>query len=601
MTSRIDSGLLFIAANDIDNNNTSVILIYKPRQSLRDSLIKVMIPKRQKLYIFESQMAAGGFNHQIFYLNDGDEHNLEWIDKQNGLTNIIIIKQLQIMRQINGISNLKQNPIIELSQAIVLYQTKSQIKFIQTNLNITNQKWIKDEIILNMVGTIFDYLLQCQQCGQGKNVNIIQPLTLFKQEYGDDLNVVDQIECGGQYSLRILLVSKSNLQAIRIYNSTNSFFKSIVISNQTNYKCEKVLKYLNHMIVACRNSQNYQMVTIWCDNETSCGNVIKYSDLTTNVKNIYSMNFDYKYLIVVDAHPKNLKSMDTYLRLFLVTFDDIKHTVTYSQTQSINTVQQYGEYLVKALLHHRPNYSVNTYILGLMSNGALKIYNSSLALKVSTINIYTEIINNGGEIIQKEFNDFFFTEIPTYSVNISTIHLLFTSQSLNYKFNLVYDTDNYKLKSIAYNYALSRYYDAQTLPGMWIDQYKNIASIPYRVNDKKVFLFFQLPDNSVNDKRIVYSYGGISEYHDFTYTDQVSCTIQKNVVILGVNSKYESNMFYIKYYDLQLKYTMIIDNSGGNLQNQVGSLELSNTICSEQLQFNIRIKESDQRKENSIK
>lgn len=80
------------------------------------------------------------------------------------------------------------------------------------------------------------------------------------------------------------------------------------------------------------------MVTIWCDNESTCGNVIKYTDLTTSLRYIYKMNFDYKYLVIVDAHPKNLKSMDTFLRLFEVTFDDTKHTATYSYTKYVNTV-----------------------------------------------------------------------------------------------------------------------------------------------------------------------------------------------------------------------------------------------------------------------
>ncbi|CAD8209906.1 unnamed protein product [Paramecium octaurelia] len=232
-----------------------------------------------------------------------------------------------------------------------------------------------------------------------------------------------------------------------------------------------------------------------------------------------------------------------------------------------------------------------------MSNGVLRIFNSALTHKVS-INVYQEILNAGGEIIQNEFNDFYFTDVPTYTKQTTNAHIIFTSQSLNYKFRLVYDTYNYKLSSFTYHYALSRYYDAQTLPGMWIDNYSQIAIIPYRQNDKKIFLFFELPDNSVVDKRMVYSYGGISEYHDFTDSDRVSCTVQNNVAILGVSSKFESNMFYIKHYNVNLKQKLIVDNTGGNLLNQIGSLELSNTINSEQLQFNIKIISSEQKEEN---
>ena len=57
-----------------------MILAYKPRSPLRDSLIKVTFPKRQPYSIYDVEVAAAGLKHFIFYWNDGVNHNMEWID-----------------------------------------------------------------------------------------------------------------------------------------------------------------------------------------------------------------------------------------------------------------------------------------------------------------------------------------------------------------------------------------------------------------------------------------------------------------------------------------------------------------------------------------
>ncbi|CAD8128719.1 unnamed protein product [Paramecium sonneborni] len=189
LTTSQDSGVLYIAAQDSDNEDLLVILAYKPRQPLRDSLVRVLTSKKQTSFIFDTQLAAAGFKQLIFFQNDGVKHNMGWIDKNFYYQIIPIYQTNQWVNKFRlnlTMWNLKLNPSVTLSQAIVLYQTKTQIKIFNNTQDVLIDEWKKSGFALVMKGTIVDYLIKCQQCGYRKNIDLLQPLRLQ-----DLQNVVD--------------------------------------------------------------------------------------------------------------------------------------------------------------------------------------------------------------------------------------------------------------------------------------------------------------------------------------------------------------------------------------------------------------------------
>ncbi|CAD8182292.1 unnamed protein product [Paramecium octaurelia] len=596
LTINQDSGLLYIAASDPENEDLAVILAYRPRQPLRDSLVEVLAPKRSSIYIYDTQMAAAGYKHFIFYQNDGVNHNMGWMDR---ITSYQIVPTYQTNQWVNKFRlnitmwNLKNNPTVSLSQAIVLYQTKTQIKFFNPNQDLLIEKWKQTEVPINMTGTIVDYILQCQQCGQGKNIDIVQPLKLFNQESGDTLNVVDQYVLQGQKNedTRVVLMSTDTDQIIRVFNKDNQFVKDIIISQSPNTRCQRILMNWIYILVTCVVDSQYQIATVTCASYFTCGDQIKFSPLQQGLSHIPQAHFNDNYLVFINTYPLNIKSNDTQLHYYTISFNNSTYVATFSFSKQISSVQLYNERFVKVMAQNIYSSTNYLYIMALTAEGRFRIYNNGLTL-LGTYILSDIITQNGGEIISSQFVDFTLVQTPTYSGSgnyIATVDIVFTSQSLNYKFQLVYDWYNQIVKSFTYNYALSRYLDAQILPGIFIDRQLFQAAIPYRYNDKVVILTYQLPDNTVSDKRMVYSYGGVSEYHDFRNPNQVAFSIYNEMFLVGLTKNYLEQDFTLKYYDVDLRYSLQIDDQNGKLYEQQVALELSNDLCSDSQIYNIKI------------
>ncbi|CAD8212436.1 unnamed protein product [Paramecium pentaurelia] len=589
-----DSGLLYIAASDPDNEDLSVILVYKPRQPLRDSLVKVLSPKRQTFSIVDTQIAAAGFKQFIFYQNDGVNHNMGWIDK---IPQYQIVPTYQTNQWVNKFRlnltmwNLKYNPSITLSQAIVLYQSKTQIKFQNANQDVFIEKWKKSEIDIDMTGTIVDYLIQCQQCGQGKNIDIVQPLRLYDQEVGENLNVVDQFVLQGQTNpdIRLVLLSINDIQAIKVYNKDNQFVKNIIISTNPNTRCQRIQMNWIYILVTCVVDNQYQIATIQCTSNYTCGDQIKFSPLQVNISYIPQFHLNDYNLAFINTFPMNVKSNDTQLNYYTISFSNTTYVATYTLSKQISSVQLYNEHFVKVMVHNLYSYGSYSYFLTLTEEGKFRIFNIGLGL-VKTFVLSDIIIQNGGEITYQQFTDFTFISNPTYSSYTGTIDILFTSQSLNYKFQLVYDSYNQNVISFTYNYALSRYLHAQVLPGLFIDRQLFQVGIPYRYNNNIVISIYQLPNNSVSDQRIVYSQGGVSQYHDFTNPNKVvAFSLYNKVLMVGLSQNYLDQEFILKYYNVDLRYILQVDDVNGKLYDQEVALQMSNDLCSDSLLYKIKI------------
>ncbi|CAD8102846.1 unnamed protein product [Paramecium sonneborni] len=605
MTANEDSGILYIAAYDPDNEDLSVILVYKPRQPLRDSLVRVLTPKRQTFYIFDTQIAAAGFKQFIFYQNDGVNHNMGWIDK---ISYYQIVPTYQTNQWVNKFRlnltmwNLKFNPSVTLSQAIVLYQTKTQIKIYNNTQDVLIDKWKNSEIPINMTGTIVDYLIKCQQCGYRKNIDLVQPLRLYGQESGDLLNVVDQFVLQGQTNsdYRLVLISINNIQAIKVYNADNQFVKDIIISQSPNITCQRLQMNWIYILVTCVVNLQYQIATIQCTSYYTCGDQITFSPLQQNISYIPQFYFDEYNLVFINTFALNAKNNDTEIHWYTITFNNATYVSTFAFQKKISSVQQYNEHFVKVLVHTLYGGGGYRYLLVLTAEGKFRIYYYELSL-LSTFVLSDMIIQSGGEINNQQFIDFIFVQNPTYSSYIATIDLLFSTQSLNYKFQLIYDSYNGKVTSFKYDYALSRYLNAQILPGLFIDPQLLQAAIPYRYQNQLVISVYQLPSNSVSDQRIVYSYGGVSQYHDFSNPNKVAFSIYKKVLVVGLTQNYLEKQFTLSFYQVDLRYIMQVDDQNGKLYEQEVALEMSNDLCSDSLLFNIQIISNEfQDQENNL-
>ena len=75
ISSNENSGFLYLIAFDSYISDFRVILCYKPRYPLRDSLIKIIKPKENLNLIKDTMISSSGYNNYIIYLNDGINHN----------------------------------------------------------------------------------------------------------------------------------------------------------------------------------------------------------------------------------------------------------------------------------------------------------------------------------------------------------------------------------------------------------------------------------------------------------------------------------------------------------------------------------------------